>query len=241
MRKITCITLITAMVITAGGFGYLYSDKKDNAITKSINAQSIKPENESSNIIPARKAEYKKDENIYGILNTDGSLSEMYVVNQFEVKKSGIIEDFGEYDVITNLTNTDEITSKNSTQILKAEKGYFYYQGTITKADIPWHISIKYFLNDKKISAKEMAGKSGEFKVKIKIHKNTKANIVFYENYMLQAALTLDNDKASNINAPGAQIADAGTAKQINFTCLPEKNNSYTLTADVKDFQMSGI
>ncbi|MCR4956732.1 MAG: hypothetical protein K6A30_08605 [Lachnospiraceae bacterium] len=40
------------------------------------------------------EAKYEKDENIYGILKANGNLDEMYVVNQFEVKKAGSKETF---------------------------------------------------------------------------------------------------------------------------------------------------
>lgn len=59
------------------------------------------------------EAEYEKDENIYGSLNEDGSVKELYVVNQFAVKKAGEITDCGIYDSVTNLTDQNEILSEN--------------------------------------------------------------------------------------------------------------------------------
>lgn len=186
-------------------------------------------------------AEYEKDENVYGSLNEDGSVKELYVVNQFAVKKAGEITDCGFYDSVTNLTDMNEILSENGRYKFQAKEGNFYYQGNIASGKLPWNISIQYFLDGKEVRAEELAGAAGKMELRIKTKKNKEVDNIFFENYMMQVSVTLDNEQCSNIKAAGAAIADAGTSRQINFTVMPGKQANIVLKADVKDFEMGGI
>lgn len=186
-------------------------------------------------------AEYEKDENVYGSLNEDGSVKELYVVNQFAVKKAGEITDWGIYDSVTNLTDKNEILSENGKYKFQAEEGNFYYQGNIASGKLPWDISIQYFLDGKEVRAEELAGAAGKLELRIKTKKNKEVDNIFFENYMMQVSVTLDNEQCSNIQAADAAIADAGTSRQINFTVMPGKRADIVLKADVKDFEMEGI
>lgn len=189
----------------------------------------------------AGTAEYKKDENIYGILNEDGSMKEMYIVNQFDVTKKGSITDKGIYDKVTNLTNTEEISSGAEGNSFEAEEGYFYYQGTQKNGMLPWEFSVKYYLNGVEIPPKSLAGANGDLRIHLTSKKTEGVDPVFYDNFMLQVSLTLDNDKVKNIKAKDATIADAGTSRQVNFTVMPGKDADINLKAQVSKFEMSGI
>lgn len=186
-------------------------------------------------------AEYEKDENVYGSLSGDGSVKELYVVNQFAVKKAGEITDWGIYDSVTNLTDKNEILSENGKYNFQAKEGNFYYQGNIASGKLPWDIFIQYFLDGKEVRAEELAGAAGKMELHIKTSKNKEVDNIFFENYMMQVSVTLDNEQCSNIKAAGAAIADAGTSRQINFTVMPGKQADIVLKADVKDFEMGGI
>ncbi|MCR5451240.1 MAG: hypothetical protein K6F00_01270 [Lachnospiraceae bacterium] len=189
----------------------------------------------------AGSAKYEKDENIYGILDNNGGVEELYVVNQFEVKKAGEITDYGQFDTVTNLTNTEPINASGEKNTFQAEKGNFYYQGTDNDAALPWDFEIVYYLNGYEIKPDALSGANGDVRIHISSKKNKKANKVFYDNYMLQISMTMDNDKVKNIKAPGATIADAGTSRQINFTVMPGEDADIDLSAKVTDFAMSGI
>ena len=186
-------------------------------------------------------ARYTKDENIYGILKQDGSIDNMYVVNQFEVTKAGYITDLGIYEDVENLTNTEEVEIYDGKIKVYADKGNFYYQGTNCFSYLPWDFDINYYLNGEKADIDELKGADGEVKIKIKSSKNEEADDTFYENYMLQVSLTLDNEKAKNVVCGDATVADAGESRQYNYTVMPEDDANITLKADVTDFEMDGI
>ena len=86
-----------------------------------------------------------KSEIIYGKLDADGKPDGIYVVNHFDVSKSGKIVDYGDYTRVTNLTNTSPLTIDGDQVTLKADLGNYYYQGNVAHRNLPWIISINYF------------------------------------------------------------------------------------------------
>ena len=177
-----------------------------------------------------------KEEVVYAMLNNDGSINGMYVVNIFD--KKGSINDYGDYSSVRNLTTKDKI-SQNGNNITVTNTGEkLYYEGTMKKLLLPWSISMKYYIGDKEYSAKDIAGKTGSLTMKMNITQNKSCNDAFYKNYALQATFTLDSNKCKNIKADGATIANVGSNKQLTYTIMPDKGADVTITADVTDFEM---
>lgn len=102
-------------------------------------------------------------------------------------------------------------------------------------------VAISYFLDGKEYSADEIAVKSGKLKIGIKISDNKDSIDNFYDGFALQTSVTLDTDKCSNITASGATEANVGSNKQLTYTTMPSKGADIEITADVKDFEMTGI
>lgn len=179
-----------------------------------------------------------KEEVVYGILNLDGSVNSLYVVNIFN---GGVITDYGNYSEIRNMTTSEDI-SQNSDQItINTNTDKFYYQGTLEKKELPWDITIKYFLDGKEITGSELAGKSGKLKIDVSVKQNAKVSSTFFDNYALQIALSLDNKLCTNIKTDNATVAEAGGKKQLSYTVLPGNGIDITVTADVRDFEMDAI
>ncbi len=182
-----------------------------------------------------------KSEVVYGTMTANGSAKALYVVNHFELDNPGNITDYGDYDSVQNLTDLGEITKTGDTITFETEAKDFYYQGNMDSTELPWIFNITYSLNGVKMSPSDIAGKDGKLEISIKIEQNKKVDPAFYENYMLQISITLNNEKCSNIIAPDGTIADAGNNKMLNFTVMQNKNADYKVTADVNDFTMSGM
>ncbi|MFZ7121612.1 MAG: hypothetical protein ACOWWH_11770 [Eubacteriaceae bacterium] len=175
---------------------------------------------------------------MYGILNIDGSVNKLYVVNIF---KGGMITDYGNYSDIRNMTTSEKLIQKGEQITINTSVDKFYYQGILENKELPWDIAIKYFLNNKEISGSELAGKNGELKIMISVKEDKKINSVFFDNYALQIALSLDNELCSNIKSENATIAEAGSDKQLSYTVLPGNSMDIAVTADVHDFEMEPI
>jgi putative membrane protein len=180
----------------------------------------------------------QKEEVVYGILNLDGTLNNLYVVNIFN---GGAITDYGNYTDIRNMTTSEKLNQSGDVITINTEAHKFYYQGALDNKELPWDISIKYFLDDKEISAAELGGKSGKLKITISVKQNPNVISTFYDNYALQISLSLDNKLCSNIIAESATLAEAGSKKQIAYTVLPASGIDAAVTADVRDFEMDAI
>lgn len=186
-------------------------------------------------------ANTEKEEVVYINLQDDGNIDKVYVVNIFDLAEDGIITDYGNYSNIRNMTTNDEIKTNGDKITIDAKKGKLYYEGTSETTQIPWNISIKYFLDGKEYSADEIAGKSGQLEIKIIIKQNSTVDDSFFNNYALQANITLDGAKCTNIQSDGATIANVGSDKQLTYIIMPKNEKEISIKADVKDFEMDPI
>lgn len=182
-----------------------------------------------------------KEEVVYINLNADGSVKEINVVNIFDLTKDGQIIDYGKYESLRNMTTTDKIGYSGETVTIDTKAGKLYYEGKLDSNVMPWNIAIRYYMDGKEYKASDIAGKSGDLKITIQITKNENCIGNFFEGYALQASVTLDTEKCSNIKADGATVANVGSNKQLTYTILPNKGEDIEITAKATDFEMSAI
>lgn len=191
-------------------------------------------------VLPAYAADTpsRKEEVVYGILNLDGSVESVYVVNIFN---GGEITDYGNYSEVRNLTTSDKLSQSGDRITVETDAEKLYYQGTLKSKELPWNIAIRYRLDGKECAGSELAGQSGALQITVSVTSNTKVNQTFFDNDALQISLQLDSKRCSNIKADNAGIAEAGGNKQITYTILPGKGADISVTADVQDFEMDAI
>lgn len=190
--------------------------------------------------VPALAAEAasEKEEVIYIITDAAGHVTSVNAVNIFG---GGDIVDFGNYSEVKMLTSTENITKNGDKITFRTSDKKVYYQGTMENTEIPWNISVRYYLDGIEYSAAEIAGQSGKLEIRLSIVKNENCKGNFFENYALQASVTLDTAICENITASGATIANVGSDKQITYTVLPGKGLDTSITADVSEFEMDAI
>lgn len=180
----------------------------------------------------------QKEEVIYITLAADGSVKNTYVVNSFD---GGSITDYGDHASVKILNTSDAIQQNGDAVTFSSSAKKVYYQGELTDTQIPWNISLRYYLDGEEYTAEEVAGKSGKLEIRFQITENANCSGTFYEDYALQASFTLDTEQCSNISAPHATIANVGSSKQLTYTILPGEGIDTTITADVTDFEMSAV
>lgn len=194
------------------------------------------------NALPVMAAESpEKEENVYASLADDGTVEGIYVVNEYDLEKDTKITDYGDYTEVTNLSSEDEITENGNEYTVQGKKGKFYYQGDLASKDLPWEIAISYYLDGEKISADDLAGKSGSLEIRISVKKNKDAEGDYFDNYLLQTTVTLDSEKCKDIQAEDATVANVGSDKQILYNIMAGQEKEMSITAEVTDFEMSGI
>ena len=176
-----------------------------------------------------------KEEVIYIMADASGDVKDIYAVNIFG---SGEHTDYGSYRNLKILNTQDTLTENSGGYSFSSDADKIYVQGTLVNTEIPWDISITYFLDGKEISASELGGKSGKLEIKFCVQKNDKCETDFYDGCAIQADFTLDTKICRDISAPDATIANVGSNKQLTYTILPGKGIDTSITADVTDFEM---
>lgn len=182
-----------------------------------------------------------KEEVVYAKLSAAGKIENIYVVNSFENPANTTIIDYGRYKKIRNMSTTDEITIDGDRITAPGRDGKFFYEGVLSKAELPWRFTIRYYLNDRQIAPDQLAGRDGALRISIKTQKNRSGNSTYFKNFTLQIGLNLDSTKCSNIIARDATIANAGKDKQILFTIMPNQEKDLWVSADVTDFEFPGV
>lgn len=179
-----------------------------------------------------------KEEVIYGLLNTDGTVKSITVVNVFS---SGTILDYGNYSKVLNLTTQDPlvVTSDKIEAVIPADR--VYVQGNLNILELPWEVQISMTLNDQAVDPQTMGGKSGQLKIRLKVVVNPDINPTFAANMALQVGVTLDNGRIKDLKTTGATLAEAGSSKQITYTVLPGRTLDTVIEVSVTDFRMDPI
>ena len=139
---------------------------------------------ETSNAAPS-----EKEEVIYITLDAGGTLKSSYIVNSFS---GGSITDYGNYTSVKMLNTSDPIEQNGDTITFSTSAQKAYYQGELTDTEIPWNISLRYYLDGQEYSADEIAGKSGKLEIRFHITENAACSGTFFDDYALQASFTLD-------------------------------------------------
>ncbi len=186
------------------------------------------------------QASEQKSEVVYAKMQADGAVSDVLVVNGFE-KNPGDLVDYGSYDEVINLTNADALQKAGDRVEIDSKQAPFYYQGKMRDAQLPWEIAIRYQLDGKEMKAEEIVGKTGELTVEIQVKKNAKANKAFAQNYLLQMMVNLDGSRFDGIQAENGTVASQGATKLVTFTLMPDKEETFTVTAHGTNIELGMI
>ena len=188
------------------------------------------------------------NELVVSTLNGSGNIDGISVLSHMRVSGSGnaIVQDQSKYKLssVRNLYGSEKIDQNGGTLgvnfKLGSGDGYkdIYYLSTLEKAEVskvsmPVSIKVSYYLNDEKVEASKIAGKSGHLKIvcemenltgakKILEFKNSKGEMVksesmVYTPYIVSlSGWEFDNNKFSNIQAPGiAQQSPSGVIVDV--------------------------
>lgn len=237
--------ILLSMTLTSSITTPIYATSDLNtANTTSETATEITPETTSENISTDTSTDTSKEEVVYCIADANGDVSDIEVVNIFNTpngEDTTNIVDYGNYSDVKMLTTNDEITQEHNKISFSTNADEVYYQGTLNSTEIPWDISIEYYLDDELINPSDLAGKSGNLKIHFTVNKNDNYKGDIYDNYALQASFTLDRGLCDNISAEGGTSANVGNDKQITYTILPGMGIDTTISADVHDFEMKSV
>lgn len=163
-----------------------------------------------------------KDETVYSRLNSDGSVNKTIVSNHISNIKEGSYKDRTNLKDIVN-TNGDERFDLIDDSLTWSSKGEdIFYKGTSTE-NLPIKTTIKYYLNGKEYTSKELNGKSGNIKIVINFENKSKHKVningkkeTLYTPFMMTSLMTFNKDNITNLKVNNAKIVDNG----INYMVI---------------------
>ncbi|MGN0072344.1 MAG: hypothetical protein ACI36W_00830 [Coriobacteriales bacterium] len=182
-----------------------------------------------------------KTEVVYVKTDGTGEQTGVYVVNQFQSSTDTEVRDAGTYESVRNLSDEQELSAAGTSSFNVAGGETYLYQGNLSAStQMPWNIELSYTLDGRSVSAEELAGASGELEMTLAIEPNSTCQGNYADNYLLQVSASLDNELAWSIEAPDATVAQATGSTQLTYMVFPGKSASYTVRAQVADFEFSG-
>lgn len=184
-----------------------------------------------------------KDEIVYAKTAADGATSGVYVVNVFDSDEALQVQDPANYTEVENLTTSDTLQQQNGTVAVSAQAGVpFYYQGTMdSSVQLPWDISVKYYLNGEEKTAEELSGANGLLKVVLDVQPATEGDAAdFAGSYALQAQGTFSQDTFAVVDAGDATVAHSGSNEVATCLVLPGESATFEITGVARNFSYDG-
>lgn len=184
-----------------------------------------------------------KDEIVYAKTAADGATSGVYVVNVFDSDEALQVQDPANYTEVENLTTSDTLQQQNGTVAVSAQAGVpFYYQGTMdSSVQLPWDISVKYYLNGEEKTAEELSGANGLLKVVLDVQPATEGDAAdFAGSYALQAQGTFSQDTFAVADAGDATVAHSGSNEVATCLVLPGESATFEITGVARNFSYDG-
>lgn len=257
----------TAVVLGLTACGVDNSSDKENVDKTSGNTQGetkSQKDNDTKEQSSEKQSDEEKDktETVYAKADADGTVNEVTVNTVLKNKNEKKIQDYSNLTDIKNIKGDEEYTRQSDGTILWDNQGEdIEYEGKSSE-QLPVTVQIRYFLDDKEVSPKELAGKSGSLKIRFDYENHTKEEtnvngkkVELPVPFAAISALLLSEDNATNIEVKNGKVisldgqnliigyACPGLAKNLNLSDseltkdieLPEYME---VTADVTDFEL---
>lgn len=216
---------------------------KDDSSKKATEASSA-GESEAAEADSAEGSSDGKSEIVYVKADATGAVEGQYVVNKFEGTGEAV-EDPADYTEVKNLSTTETLEQKSGEVAVKTTEGEpFYYQGNLASSkELPWDISIDYYLNGKQVDPDDVAGQKGVVRIELTIEPKTDAAdglSDFANSFMVQAQGTFDASKFNVTSAKDCMLATSGNNTIVTIMGLPGESKTYSISGTTESFESEG-
>jgi len=214
-----------------------------------------------SDNINVEAKEVDKEETVYVIADSTGKATSTIVSTWLKNPEGkDVLNDASDLKDITNVKGDETFTQKGSDLTWQADGSDIYYQGTTTK-ETPVTEKITYYLDDKEVSAQEIAGKSGKVKIRFDYTNNEKTKVDINGKqeeinvpFIVVSGMTL-GDNFSNVEVTNGKVISNGAGNMVVGIAMPGLKESLEVkdsdfssditipdhvevTADVEDFSL---
>ena len=185
--------------------------------------------------------ENRKEETVYVFADATGKQNKLIVNEKLKnASKASTINDTTNLKDVKNINGDESFQTSGSQVTWSADGKDITYQGTYNE-EAPVTMNVKYYLNDKEISADELAGKSGKVKIRFDYTNNLKKQIVVndktkeaYVPFTMITGMILSSDKFSNIEVTNGKMIESDKGNIVVGITMPGLKESLNLSFDGK-------
>lgn len=172
-------------------------------------------------LTPIQALALTKEETIYANLNYDGKVEKTIVNNHLSNLEKGSVTDDSDLEKLLNINGKEKFTTDNQILTWESKGKDIYYQGLSTK-ELPITVDIKYYLNDKEISVKDLIGKKGKVTIKLNLKNNAYDKATgLYTPFVVTVGTTLNNKNNSNISITNGKVTSTGNKSMVVAIATP--------------------
>lgn len=265
--RVVAGVLIVAVLVSGATAYNVYAAKNTNSTKTEAEADDAGSEFENdlhdmlSENINVEAKEVDKEETVYVIADSTGKATSTIVSTWLKNPEGkDVLNDASDLKDITNVKGDETFTQKGSDLTWQADGSDIYYQGTTTK-ETPVTEKITYYLDDKEVSAQEIAGKSGKVKIRFDYTNNEKTSVDINGKqeeinvpFIVVSGMTL-GDNFSNVEVTNGKVISNGAGNMVVGIAMPGLKESLEVkdsdfssditipdhvevTADVEDFSL---
>lgn len=191
-------------------------------------------------------SEIKKEESVYVNLDSSGNVEKRTVTNWIHSDKGNIdVEDETSLKNIENIKGDDKPVKDGDKLKWKVDSSDLYYKGETDK-ELPFDVSINYYLDDKKINEDELAGKSGKIKIELEFtNKKSKSvdingkNKTIYTPITTATVVTLPVDKFKDVTINEGTMLSEGNNNIVTFAAFPGLKESLDINDKDLDINLN--
>lgn len=231
------VTIATATALIVGSLGVtsastLAKDTKVTTQTAQTESKQTTEKTASSTVKPY------KSETVYAKTDEDGTITSVIVSDQLKnIDTAGKLNDASTLNDIENIKGDETFSKQNGKLVWNTAEKDICYQGTTTQT-LPVNIKVTYTLDGKKISAKDLKGKSGHLVMRYQ-YENMTISKENYVPFLMVTGLIFDTDKVTNIQVTNGKTLSDGDRDIVigmGIPSLKEKLDVKEIDLDIPDF-----
>lgn len=218
--------LVGVMVVTAAFAGVNQAGTAEVMATTDETLEKEYPELLKSPEV----GESGKSETVYVIKDADGNTTEMtaeeWITNG---EKKDEIQDVSKLTNIENVSGNETFEQDGNKLVWKADGNDIRYKGDYS-GYLPVEVEISYYLDGKKMSAKEIAGKEGNVEIHFdyKVNETDEVNgYTMYHPYVVVSAAVLSNEHFADVETSGGgKVVNDGSNAACVGISMPGMNEN---------------
>ena len=252
-KQIAALGLALAVAGSAAGVG-IYAANRPAAPQTAEEAPRVMEAG------PETEKALRRDETVYVIANTDGSVRRIIVSDWIQNGLAAAqVEERSELSQVEAVKGSATYTlGQDNARVWDAQGQDLYYQGSIEKA-LPVDMTVTYQMDDQTVTPGQIAGKSGHVTIRFD-YENRQYEMVeidgteekIYVPFAMLTGLLLDSDRFSNATVSNGKLFCDGSHTAVVGVAFPglqedlamEKDrldipDYVEIEADVKDFSLA--